>query len=946
MYQYNYNAEHLRHTPLAQFIKQTFGSNFSSSKAAGLLLLVGCVGFNQESSALNVSELDGKNGFVIENPDTVNNKFSIPEAKVNDVNGDGVDDLVVANGTTQTHVIFGNDQNASFPANIDPTTLNGSNGFTVAGNFSGSADINGDGISDLIFTGVRFAQEFVLFGKDTQASGNFSSNISAADMDGSNGFRIADPLNAGRLTVGTQGDLSGDGIDDIVVQERTSQYVNYIDYSRSSIYVIFGGENIDFPADFSLSQLDGDNGFSIQNAFEDVSQYGFVSEFTSLGLNTRIDFNGDEIDDLYFTNTKAFEYNSAHEISVALISDLASNGDFPAQVDGLSAVRRFTTSDGSNGDFNANGNAGDINGDGIDEIAHATTRYDRPRSDSSVISFGADPSSVVQPGEKQLEFSKFVDYSGTSTQHSPTSLGDVNGDGVDDLQLINSRNSTLGVTDTYILFGRNAAQDGDFPNNIDPDYFDGTNGFIIRNDNLGSVEVLHRSADFNADGINDIVYATPNFISASGNFVGKVNVIYGRNEPFPAVISVSQIDDTDGFVIDGMAQGDNLGRSINMADVNIDGADDLIIGSNKDAYVVLGTPVRPTSPKLACLGDIDNNGTQDVAVLAKDTTSGLLNAVVKDINGTQVSSVAFNNDFDPAALKVIDDINNNQSPELVVIDKKTAKAQVRDGISGELLNTIGFNAQGGAIDIEPLADQNGNGSQALASLNDLGNVSIKDALTSAIFGQLSYSTANFVPEDLSVLDTLPAQVAVLFENKDPLKLDKVTLKDSSTGRTLKNVWYGKGWDVLQLEVMTDLNGNGSAETAVLRTKGNRVNVLIRDSKTGLLIGSQGHSTGFQPVGMAVIPDLNSNGSEEVIVLGQKEQEGNIKATIKDGRSRALIQTVYFNKNLTPLDFSVCADMNGNNNPEIVVLAKRDSNGELQLIVKDSMTGQLVGKVNY
>jgi hypothetical protein len=92
---------------------------------------------------------------------------------------------------------------ALFPANIDLSSLDGSNGFKISGvaadDNSGSSvasagDVNGDGFADLIIGahgadphGFASGASYVVFGK---ASG-FAANLDLSSLDGSNGFKLS-----------------------------------------------------------------------------------------------------------------------------------------------------------------------------------------------------------------------------------------------------------------------------------------------------------------------------------------------------------------------------------------------------------------------------------------------------------------------------------------------------------------------------------------------------------------------------------------------------------------------------------------------------------------------------------------------------------------------------------------------------------------------------------
>ena len=508
----------------------------------------------------------------------------------------------------QVYVIFGS--TFGFNANINLADLDGSQGFALNGigerdfagtSVSGLGDVNGDGIGDFIIGAPGVAgssgDSYVVFGS---ASGH-NSSFNLADINGTNGFVLYgnNANDSAGISVSSAGDINNDGYADIIVGANRAD-VDGLNYGEA--YVVFGSAAGYYP-NLYLHTLDGDNGFIISGIEASIS---FGTSVASAG-----DVNGDGIDDVLIGAPGATLRNGqSGEVYVIFGTDggFGDHVDITA-LDGtngfvITGLRGTGFRGGTDGTGSAVSSAGDVNGDGIDDIlvgafstgfyvGRAFVIYGTADGYNGNFDITRDSISgeifLNGSSDGSYGFVLTTDIDRSFTANSVASAGDVNGDGLDDF-LISSHgensgeNADAGIQ--YLVYGSSTGYDG----SLDLTALNGHQGFSINGINTGDGAgggSVSGAGDINGDGFADILVGLQSVDINGANAAGQSYIIYGSAEFGRSTTTLTDGDDVfsarDTIVVHA-GDGDDIVNGLGGSDYlyGENGNDDMFGGAAND----------------------------------------------------------------------------------------------------------------------------------------------------------------------------------------------------------------------------------------------------------------------------------------------------------------------------------------------------------------------------
>jgi len=414
-------------------------------------------------------------------------------------------------------------------------------------------------------------------------------------------------------SVSSAGDFNGDGVDDLMVGSESDEA--YVIYGENGLYSV------------NLNALNGDNGFVVKGVSGDKLGYS---------LSSAGDFNGDGVDDIIVGAYEGTPPGFRGEAGKVYI--LYGNVTYPSpfDVNTLNSTTGFVIngiSQRDNTGFSVS-SAGDVNGDGIDDVvigAYQADSISKQDAGKGFIIYGSkNHDSTLEL--KDLDSSKGVEIINSlffRLGTSVSSAGDFNDDGIDDV-IIGSQ----GYGKACVVYGSKNLKSPIYTNDLN-----GNNGIIIdemtsRNNDFGFS--VSSAGDFNGDKISDVIIGVPKAQDGVNN-QGDVHIVYGKNNytsylketSYKEKILDVSLNYQNGelrhqnyslYIRGDQSEGGNFGNSISkIGDINNDGYDDVLIGARAGnqansgdswtglVYLLLGSSNHDSDPAPLNARDWNNN---------------------------------------------------------------------------------------------------------------------------------------------------------------------------------------------------------------------------------------------------------------------------------------------------------------------------------------------------
>ncbi|WP_354410998.1 Ig-like domain-containing protein [Variovorax atrisoli] len=536
-----------------------------------------------------------------------NDNFGYDVQAIGDFNGDGYNDFAVVapHGSAaartanawSVNILYGSKQGLPDLSNV--ANLPGTDGLRIftSGDISdsniltavqGYGDVNGDGYSDVIVYDDNLNSDWVIFGRSSANATSTPVNVDVRTIisSGGNSDGVAIVQREGSSWFGAGGalaDVNGDGYADIVMQDwnqGTGAAGTAIIYGHAGAAgsPTWANYHVGFTGGSSPSSYVSD---SRDSSVESTRPHTVIYNDNTNGRPANVmnigDINGDGYTDfaygLFEARNPVGSIGNAGAIQVIYGTAKGFPQDYSLQTDYINLTHGFRVYGeqenqflGTNIDPEPYGylsntgmpiSSGDINGDGIADLIIGSPQ------------FGSDAGEQSGPGRVYVVYGKaggasanfnlanlspsdgFVITASDSTRDAmfgnSTSVGDFNGDGIDDIAIGAPLADVKGMVNNgavYIVYGQQGGYSG--PLSVAASYWgertaNSADVGYRQNGNASSGSMLGVNvalSDLNGDGQADLALGSPYQGSSPTPAAGYLDVVYSSAFNFTNLLTV------------------------------------------------------------------------------------------------------------------------------------------------------------------------------------------------------------------------------------------------------------------------------------------------------------------------------------------------------------------------------------------------------------------------